>query len=81
LLAIGAVGGPSAQAHSPSIDVFGSYFPAWMICLLSGLALTLISYQILITLKLDRHIYPAPIVFASLTALFTMMIWLAFFQN
>ena len=27
--------------RSPTIDILGSYFPAWMICIVSGLTLTL----------------------------------------
>jgi len=32
--------------HSPTIDILGSYFPAWMVCILSGLTLTLIAHWI-----------------------------------
>lgn len=67
--------------HSPSIDVLGSYFPAWMICIVCGLALTLISRQLLIALKLDAHLLPAPIIYPCLMAIFTLAAWLAFFQN
>jgi hypothetical protein len=73
--------GPAAGGHSPSIDVLGSYFPAWMICIMTGLALTLIARQLLIALRLNAHLHPAPIIYASLVALFTMIAWLAFFQN
>ena len=33
--------------RSPTIDILGSYFPAWMICIVSGLTLTLISRWII----------------------------------
>ena len=29
--------------RSPTIDILGSYFPAWMICIVSGLTLTLVA--------------------------------------
>ena len=32
--------------HSPTVDILGSYFPAWMVCILSGLALTLLAHWI-----------------------------------
>jgi hypothetical protein len=32
--------------HSPTVDLLGSYFPAWMICIVSGLTLTLIAHWI-----------------------------------
>jgi hypothetical protein len=28
--------------HSPTVDILGSYFPAWMVCIISGLTLTFI---------------------------------------
>jgi len=36
----------SFSHHSPTIDILGSYFPAWMICIVSGLTLTLIAHWI-----------------------------------
>ena len=29
--------------RSPTIDILGSYFPAWMICIVSGLTLALVA--------------------------------------
>jgi hypothetical protein len=67
--------------HSPTIDVLGSYFPAWMICIVIGLALTLIARQLFIGFKLDSHLRPAPLVYLCLAIFFTLTVWLLFFQN
>ena len=67
--------------HSPVIDVLGSYFPAWMICIVIGLALTLISRLLLIAIGVHLHLHPAAIVYPSLMAIFTFVTWLAFFRN
>jgi hypothetical protein len=67
--------------HSPSIDVLGSYFPAWMICIIIGLAFTLISRLLLIAMGVHLHLHPAGIVYPSLMAIFTFVTWLAFFRN
>ena len=64
--------------HSPAIDVLGSYFPAWMICMVAGLALTLIARLLLVALKLHTWLRPAPIVYPCLMAVFTMVVWLVF---
>ena len=45
--------GCGADYHSPTVDLLGSYFPAWMICIVIGLALTVIARQVLIGFKLD----------------------------
>jgi hypothetical protein len=70
-----------SRFHSPTVDVLGSYFPAWIICMIIGFALTLIARLVLAALKLDTHMRPAVIVYPCLMTLFTMAIWLAFFQN
>lgn len=67
--------------HSPTIDVLGSYFPAWMICIVIGLALTLIARQLFIGFKLDSHLRPAPLVYLCLAIFFALTVWLLFFQN
>jgi hypothetical protein len=81
LLVVCATGCDKSTYHSPAIDVLGSYFPAWIICIVSGLALTLISHQLLLAFKLHAHLHPAAIVYPSLMAIFTLVAWLAFFRN
>jgi hypothetical protein len=76
-----ALSGCSADDHSPTTDILGSYFPAWIICLVLGLALTLITRQILIGLKLNPHLRPAPLVYISMLVFFTLTLWLLFFRN
>jgi hypothetical protein len=73
--------GCGANDHSPTVDILGSYFPAWIICIVLGLALTLITRHILIGLKLNTHLHPAPLVYVSMLVFFTLVLWLAFFKN
>jgi YtcA family len=67
--------------HSPTVDVLGSYFPAWMVCILSGLALTLIAHWIVQVGNLKPYIGPAPLVYSSLMIIFTFATWILFYQN
>jgi len=67
--------------HSPSIDILGSYFPAWMVCITLGLLLMLITRQILTGLRLNGHLRPAALVYLCMTILFAMVVWLALYQN
>ena len=71
----------ASSFHSPVIDVLGSYFPAWIVCIVSGLTLTLITRLLLIGLKFNTWLYPAPIVYPCLMILFTMAVWLLFYKN
>jgi hypothetical protein len=82
LLAVLLLGGcHSMDDHSPTIDIVGSYFPAWVLCIVLGLALTLVSRQLLVGFKLNVHLLPAALVYPCMIILFTLAVWLAFFKN
>ena len=70
-----------SRHHSPTVDVLGSYFPAWMVCILSGLALTLIAHWIVQVGNLKPYIGPAPLIYSSLMIIFTFATWILFYQN
>ena len=69
------------RQHSPTVDVLGSYFPAWMVCILSGLTLTLIAHWIVQVGNLKRYIGPVPLIYSSLMIIFTFATWILFYQN
>ena len=67
--------------HSPTVDVLGSYFPAWMVCIISGLTLTLIAHWIVQVCHLKPYLGPAPLIYSSLMIIFTFATWILFYQN
>jgi drug/metabolite transporter (DMT)-like permease len=67
--------------RSPTIDILGSYFPAWMICIVSGLTLTLISRWIIRAYHLEAYASPAPLIYSCLTIIYTFLTWIIFYQN
>ena len=69
------------SSHSPTVDILGSYFPAWMICILSGLGLTFVAHWIVQVSKLEPYIGPAPLIYSCLMIIFTFATWLLFYQN
>jgi hypothetical protein len=73
--------GCQSEGHSPTVDVLGSYFPAWMVCIIIGLTITLILRQLFIGFKLDSYLRPAVLIYPSLAILFTLAVWLIFFKN
>ena len=75
-----AAGCRTSGGRSPTIDVLGSYFPAWMVCILLGLAATIVVRQILVGLRLDAHLRPAALVYVCMMVLWTMAAWLLFFN-
>ena len=73
--------GCQLDAHAPTVDVLGSYFPSWMVCIVIGIMLTLIARQLFIGFKLDTHLRPAPVLYLGLAVFFTLSVWLIFFRN
>jgi hypothetical protein len=67
--------------HSLTVDVLGSYFPAWMVCILSGLALTLIAHWVVELRNLKPYFGPAPLIYSCLMIIFTFATWILFYQN
>src|SRR4026208_1576549 len=66
---------------SPTIDILGSYFPAWMICIVSGLTLTLISRWIIRAYHLEGYVFPAPLIYTCLMLIYTFGTWIVFYHN
>ena len=67
--------------HSPTVDILGSYFPAWMICIVSGLTLTLVAHWIIQLCRLKPYLGPAPLIYSCLMIIFTFSTWILFYQN
>jgi len=65
-------------SRAPSFDVLGSFFPAWLVCLVCGVVLTGAAHLLLSRVHVALAI---PIVtYPSLIALFTFAFWLGFFR-
>ena len=63
-------------AGSPTQNVFGSFFPSWMLCALVGLILTVATHRFLAATEVAQAI-PAPfLVYLSLAVAFTLATWL-----
>ena len=67
--------------HSPTIDILGSYFPAWMICIVSGLTFTLVARWIIQAANATPYFGPAPLINSCLMIIFTFATWIVFYQN
>jgi YtcA family len=65
-------------SRAPSVDILGSFFPAWLVCFLSAIFLTIICQLVLLRLhmKLDLPLLAYP----SITAFFTFALWLILFH-
>ena len=65
----------------PVIDVFGSFFPAWVVCMTVGILLATLARPLLARAGLEPHLGPLVLVYPSLALLLTMLTWLVFFST
>ena len=68
----------SGCSRSPTFDIVGSFFPAWLVCLFLGILLAVITHWLLLRQKI-AVVFPV-LVYPSLAALFTFLSWLLFFS-
>jgi len=68
-------------AYAPSLDVYGSYFPAWLICLIVGVILTVLASRIGSFLNLSQLRKFGPLIPISLILIFSIATWFLFFAS
>jgi hypothetical protein len=66
--------------HAPSIDIIGSFFPVWMLCLAIAVVLAFVVRYFLVRFKLDTEVGPVALFYPSVVILFTSLLWLIFFR-
>ncbi len=66
-------------ACDPMLSLQGSFWPAWIICILSGLAASMLLMWQLVHYRLAPHLGPPLLIAPSLWALCTFSIWLVFY--
>ena len=78
--ALGSLNALAGCARAPSFNIVGSFFPAWLICMVAGIGLAVIANSVLRRYKLDHHIVWTIVVYPCLAAFFAFTLWLVFFS-
>ena len=65
-------------SRAPSVEVLGSFFPAWLVCFIAAIALTALVR--LLALRLHVKVTLPLLVYPGLAAFFTFALWLLFFD-
>ena len=66
---------------APSVSILGSFFPAWLICMVIGVALTVVSVRVLVAMEVAAHLGPPALVYPSLGCLWIFATWLLVFGS
>jgi YtcA family len=63
--------------RAPSFDILGSFFPAWLVCFVVAILLTVVARELL--RRYVEIVWPI-VTYPSLTALFAFALWLTLFR-
>lgn len=66
--------------QAPSINILGSFFPAWMICVTLGVILAFVTRYFLVRFQLELEVGPLALFYPCVVVLFTCLLWLIFFH-
>lgn len=79
LAVFGAIAAIFLTACDPMLSLEGSFWPAWIICILAGLASGMLLMWQLVRYQLAPYLGPPLLIAPSLWALCTFAIWLVFY--
>jgi hypothetical protein len=80
ILATLVVLGVSGCSYSPSFNLLGSYFPAWIICFAVATALTAVLHAVLTKTRVVAELWSLPIVYSCLISFLSCTLWIIFFN-
>jgi hypothetical protein len=67
-------------SREPTLNILGSFFPAWILCGLIGIVLTVMVRLAFLRLKFEQQLSLPLLVYPCLAACLTFTIWLVFFS-
>lgn len=65
----------------PVLNIYGSFFPAWVVSLCAGVVFTVLLRLAFAASRLETEMGPLVVVYPALAFLVTCAIWLAFFRS
>ena len=71
----------AACDSAPTMDLLGSYFPAWMLCAVFGVAAAVIIRQLLAATGINDYVVAPLLTYAALAVSATLLAWLFWFGH
>jgi hypothetical protein len=65
----------------PIVNIQGSFFPAWLVCMVAGVVLTAAGRQLFVKAGLEPHLGPLVLIYPSLWVFTTLLVWLVFYRT
>jgi hypothetical protein len=63
----------------PVVNFYGSFFPAWVICVAMGILLSAVCRWIFVVTRLERQLGPLVLIYPALAFLMMCLTWLVLF--
>ncbi len=70
----------SSCSRVPSVEVIGSFFPAWMFCIIAAVIITGLIRVVLAQRGLEQKLGPFVIVYPSMAVGISCLLWLLLFS-
>jgi len=67
--------------YAPTVDLLGSYFPAWMLCAALGIVAAIIIRQVLAVAGISDYVVAPLLTYAALAVSATLLAWLVWFGH
>jgi len=67
--------------HCPALNIFGTFFPSWMLCAVLGIVGAVAVFKLFSVLQIDRWLGPRLVVYPCLGLAITSVIWLAWYGH
>jgi YtcA-like protein len=65
----------------PVVNIAGANFPAWLFSALCGAILAVAIRPIFVMTRVEKYLWPLPVVYSSLAILMGCIVWLIFFNR
>lgn len=66
--------------RAPAVDIIGSFFPAWIVCVTIAVVLAFILRLLLLRWKFEQELGPVALFYPSVVVLVSCTLWLIFFR-
>ena len=71
----------SGCSHAPTLDLLGSYFPAWMLCAVAGIFAAVIIRQILALAGIHEYVLVPLLTYTGFAVSAALLFWLVWFGH
>jgi YtcA family len=68
-------------SHSPTLNLFGSYFPAWMVCAALGVIAAVLIRQILRVAGVHEYVVAPALTYVGFAVAGALLLWLLWFSR